>query len=116
MPGVLAQWRSSDDSTSISQRGHLMALERINVLKSFISENSIDIGLQRMALANSYVLASRLVFFDSSIPGRTYMLKAFKIRRSWPSEAKLFVVLYILFLPYSQKFNKIILKFLAWAK
>ncbi|CAN2171070.1 COG1216 Predicted glycosyltransferases [Candidatus Nanopelagicaceae bacterium] len=112
LPGVLAQWRESSDSTSVSQRGQLMALERIRVIENFVSENKIDPNLQRNALANSYVLAARLVFFDPSITAKGYLLKAIKIKRFWPSELKFHLVLYIMLLPFSRYLNKIILRFL----
>ena len=116
LPGILAQWRASAESTSISQRGQLMALERINVIENFILENRIDPNLERIAKANSYIQAAKLAFFDPSIPGKKYLLKAFKIRRFWPSQAKIHIVTYILLLPLSRNINRILLRFMTRSK
>ena len=101
LPGVLAQWRESLNSTSFSQRGKSMAIERIKVMEKFLLENKISLPLQRKAIGNSYYLAARLAFFDSTIAGRKLLFQAFKNRRGWPEEAKLHVVVYLLFLPLS---------------
>ena len=114
LPGVLAQWRNSPDSTSVSQRGSLMATERISVIENFITENKLQPALQRLAVSNSYILAARLVFFEKSIPARRYLAKAFYVRHGWPSQAKIHIVLYIIFLPISRIFNLIILRMMNW--
>lgn len=101
LPGVLAQWRESPNSISISQRSSDMASERISVVENFLSENDIPIVLRRKALGNSYYLASRLAFFDQKIKGRSLLLRSFKYRRGWPEEAKLYVVLYLALIPVS---------------
>jgi len=112
LPGVLAQWRESLSSTSYSQRGKLMAVERIKVMEKFILENKIPVPLQRKALGNSHYLAARLAFFDSTIAGRKLLFQAFKNRRGWPEEAKLHIVIYLLLLPLSSyivyKFPKLV--------
>jgi glycosyltransferase involved in cell wall biosynthesis len=112
LPGVLAQWRESLSSTSYSQRGKLMAVERIKVMEKFILENKISVPLQRKALGNSHYLAARLAFFDSTIAGRKLLFQAFKNRRGWPEEAKLHIVIYLLLLPLSSyivyKFPKLV--------
>ena len=117
-PGILAQWRQNADSTSISQRGIDMANERIAVTQNFVQKNLLPIKLQRMALGNSYYLAARLCFFDKKIRGRKLILTSLKLRRGWPEEAKLFVVIYLLFLPVSsilvKPFKKIIVKFSSY--
>ena len=114
LPGVLAQWRNSADSTSVSQRGSLMATERINVIGNFVIENNLPPALQRLAISNSYILAARLVFFEKSIPARQYLAKAFYVRRGWPSQAKIHIVLYIILLPISRISNLIILRMMNW--
>jgi len=116
VPGVLAQWRKSAESTSVSQRGQLMALERISVIENFVLENDLEPALQRLAKANAYILAARLVFFEPSIPARRYLAKAFYLRRSWPSQAKIYIVLYILLLPISRVFNSLILRLISWRR
>jgi glycosyltransferase involved in cell wall biosynthesis len=103
LPGVLAQWRESLSSTSFSQRGKSMAIERIKVMEKFLLENKIPAPLQRKALGNSYYLSARLAFFDSTIAGRKLLFRAFKNRRGWPEEAKLHVVIYLLLMPVSSR-------------
>jgi glycosyltransferase involved in cell wall biosynthesis len=110
LPGELAQWRFSEDSTSVSQRGLKMARERIGVIEEFTRENNLPPDLQQIAKSNSYILAARLVFFDPLIPAKQYLIKAFIIRRSWPSQAKIHIVAYILLLPLSRIFNRIVLR------
>jgi glycosyltransferase involved in cell wall biosynthesis len=101
MPGVMAQWRQNENSTSTSQRGIAMAVERIDVIRDFLEENILPLRLRRKALGNSYYLAARLAFFDSQINGRSLLIKAFKFRRGWPEEAKIQVVAYIFLMPVS---------------
>jgi glycosyltransferase involved in cell wall biosynthesis len=107
LPGVLAQWRSNENSTSISQRGQEMAYERIRVIEKFLVENKIPKSLARKALGNAYYLAARLAFFDSNINGRSLLLKAFKYRRGWPEESRVHIVIYLLLLPISSVVQKI---------
>lgn len=110
-PGVMAQWRESESSTSISNRGVAMAHERILVTSNFVADFDIKPSLKRMAIGNSNYLAARLAFFDKQIKGRTLLMKAFISRRGWPEEAKFSVVIFLLFLPFSrllvEKFPKI---------
>jgi glycosyltransferase involved in cell wall biosynthesis len=101
LPGVLAQWRDNEDSTSISQRGQAMALDRIQVMEDFISEHDIPLNLSRKAIANAYCVAARLAFFDSTVEGRTLLFKAIKHRHGWPEEARIHIVLYLLLTPIS---------------
>lgn len=102
VPMVLAQWRESINSTSISSRGLTMANERINVISDFLANNLIDNKLAKKARSNSYVLAGRLTFFDSKIPGQKLLFKAFKSRRGWPELLTLPIFAYILLLPLSR--------------
>ena len=101
LPGVLAQWRDSADSTSISQRGRRMASDRIRVMEDFISRNDLPVDLASKALGNAYYIAARLAFFDSKVNGRQLVLKAFKYRHGWPEEARIHVVVYLLLMPIS---------------
>jgi glycosyltransferase involved in cell wall biosynthesis len=103
LPGVLAQWRNNQGSASISQRGVLMASERINVIEDFLSRYHLPKQLSRKALGNSNYIAARLAFFDPDIPGRKLLIQAFKSRRGWPEEAKLHIILFLLLLPVSSK-------------
>lgn len=109
LPGVLAQWRDNQGSTSISQRGERMAKERIQVIEDFLAENELPEKLSRKAIGNSHYLAARLAFFDSTIQGKTLLLKAFKLRKGWPEEAKIHVVVYLLLLPLSSKIIRTLL-------
>jgi glycosyltransferase involved in cell wall biosynthesis len=110
LPGVLAQWRDSSESTSVSQRGIQMAIERIEVVDQFLNGNDIDPRLQRMARANSYYLAARLNFFDPTIKGRSLLVKSFLTRRWWPEQAQLSVVIYLLLTPVSTFILKLLPK------
>jgi len=118
LPGVLAQWRENQDSTSVSQRNNKMAIERIKVIEKFLVENKISEDLRRKALGNSYYLAARLAFFDPRIKGRSLLFKAFKCRRGWPEEAKLYVVLYLLLMPITsiifKPFSKRIVRIISY--
>jgi hypothetical protein len=107
-PEVLAQWRHHVNSTSVSKRGLKMAKERIEVVESFITANTISDQLKQMALGNAYYMAARIGYFDNKIPAKMYLIKAFKFRRGWVEEAKLHEMVYILFLPASRIFNPII--------
>lgn len=120
LPGVLAQWRDNGDSTSVSQRGNRMALERIDVIREFVTEYSLPEDLSRKARANAHYLAARLAFFDRSVNGRKLMIASFILRHGWPEEAKIEVVLYLLFLPLSafvkDAFPKFFSKVAEWRK
>jgi glycosyltransferase involved in cell wall biosynthesis len=107
-PGVLAQWRHHPASTSVSKRGLKMALERIQVVEEFIKDNPIPKQLQKMALGNAYYMAARISYFDKKIPAKKFLYLAFKKRQMWVEEAKLHVILYILFSPISRLSNPII--------
>jgi hypothetical protein len=107
-PEVLAQWRHHVHSTSVSKRGLKMAKERIEVVESFITANTISDQLKQMALGNAYYMAARIGYFDNKIPAKMYLIKAFKFRRGWVEEAKLHEIVYILLLPASRIFNPII--------
>lgn len=111
IPGVLAQWRESSISTSVSQRGLAMATERIKVIDRFLHENKVPLALEKKARGNSYYLAARLTFFDPSIPGRELLFKAFMFRKGWPEEARLNVVIFLILMPFSgfvvRKFSKL---------
>ena len=112
VPEVLAQWRHHADSTSVNMRGPEMALERINVIEEFLDQNIVPKKMARMALGNAYYLAARLAFFNSMVPGRKYLLKAFLLRRGWIEESKIHVSIYILLLPFSAFAYKLIKRLL----
>jgi hypothetical protein len=99
---VLAQWRSHDESTSISLRGPIMAIERISVIQEFAKTYSLPIKLKRQALSSAYVYASQLSYFSSEVPGRRYLYKAFMSARAWPKKASLKLVAFVLLTPFSR--------------
>ena len=111
-PQVLSQWRMHPGSTSINKRGLKMAKERIAVVEEFVHEFLIEPKLAKKSLGNAYYMASRLVFFDSQIPGRRYLLKAFRNGFAWIKNAKPAVILYILFHPVSKYFYTIFKRFI----
>jgi glycosyltransferase involved in cell wall biosynthesis len=111
-PEVLAQWRYHPGSTSVNKRGPKMASERIAVVEEFLSEFPINIKISRMALGSAYFMAARLVFFNSEVPGKKYLIKAFQKRKGWVEEAKIHIILYILLIPISSIFYKLFSKFL----
>jgi hypothetical protein len=86
----------------VAKRGLEMASERIAVIEDFLANNIVEDSLSRRALGTSYYMAARLVFFSTEVPGRKYLLKAFKYRQGWVEEAQLQVIAYILLLPISR--------------
>jgi glycosyltransferase involved in cell wall biosynthesis len=113
VPGVLAQWREHQTSTSVSQKNVRMANERIEVIEDFLLGSSLDLSLRNMAVSNSYYLAARLAYFDREINGRRLFLEGLKKSHLYPSEAHPLVVIYLLALPASRFLSKILPRFLA---
>ena len=118
LPKILAQWRESSSSASVSQKGIKMAEERIDVMKCFIQQYSIPEPIKRSALGNGYYLAARLSFFDRKINGKSLLIKAIKFRRGWPEEAKFYILIYIFLMPIStiliKPFREIIIKKISY--
>jgi glycosyltransferase involved in cell wall biosynthesis len=111
-PEVLAQWRYHPGSTSVNKRGPKMASERIAVVEEFLSEFSVNPKIARMALGSAYFMAARLVFFNSQVPGKRYLIQSFQKRKGWVEEARLHIILYILLIPISSSFYKLFSRFL----
>jgi glycosyltransferase involved in cell wall biosynthesis len=111
-PEVLAQWRYHPGSTSVNKRGPKMAGERIAVVEEFLSEFSVNPKIARMALGSAYFMAARLVFFNSQVPGKRYLIQSFQKRKGWVEEARLHIILYILLIPISSSFYKLFSKYL----
>jgi glycosyltransferase involved in cell wall biosynthesis len=101
-PKILAQWRHHPNSTSVSKRGLEMASERISVVEEFLSLNQVDESIERMALGHAYYTAARLSFFTRQIPGKRYLLNAFRLRKGWVEEAQVRVIVFILLDPVSR--------------
>ena len=78
-----------------------MAMERIEVMEEFLGKNQNLGHLDRMARGNAYYVAARLAFFDPNVKGRYLLLKAFRIRRNLPEQARIREVLFILLTPLS---------------
>ena len=102
LPGILAQWRDHQNSASTAHRGKEMALERVNVIEDFLSDNEVSNSLASMALGNAYYMSARLAYFDSSIPGRRLLIRSFILRKRWVEQAKFHIVMYLLLLPLSR--------------
>jgi glycosyltransferase involved in cell wall biosynthesis len=109
-PQILAQWREHPNSTSVKRKNFAMASERIAVISEFIEEFKIEGKLKKMALGNAYYMAARLSFFDSTIPGRKWIIQAFKHRQGFPEESKFFHLLFLITFPISFKFAKLFRK------
>ena len=102
IPGVLAQWRSHENSTTVSQKSFEMARERIALMEDFVSSYRIEPSLARKGLSSAYYFAARLGFFSPEIPAKKWLLTSFRIRLGWPEIANPLVVLFIFTLPFSK--------------
>jgi glycosyltransferase involved in cell wall biosynthesis len=111
-PEVLAQWRYHPGSTSVNKRGPKMANERIAVVEEFLSEFPIDSKIAHMALGSAYFMAARLVFFNSQVPGKKYLIQSFQKRKGWVEESRIHIIIYILLIPISSSLYKVFSKFL----
>ena len=104
IPGIHAQWRSHQNSTTVSMKNFDMARERISLMEDFTSKNVINPKLQRMALGSAYYYAARLGVFSAKIPARKWLLVSFLKSRGWPKVANPLIVLFIITLPISKLF------------
>jgi glycosyltransferase involved in cell wall biosynthesis len=100
---VVAQWRSHRNSTSIAQRGLLMAQERIAVVEEFVKNESLTENLRRDALGAAYISAAQLSYFSSEVPAKRYLWCAFMKAKKWPKAAKIKIVLFVLLTPFSRR-------------
>jgi glycosyltransferase involved in cell wall biosynthesis len=106
IPGVHAQWRSHQNSTTVSMKNFEMAKERISLIADFTSKNRISPKLHRMGTGSSYYYAARLGVFSRKIPAKRWLFVSFLKSRGWPKVANPIIVVFILTLPLS----KIVLK------
>jgi glycosyltransferase involved in cell wall biosynthesis len=111
-PEVLAQWRYHPGSTSVNKRGPKMANERIAVVEEFLSEFPINQKIACMSLGSAYFMAARLVFFNSQVPGKKYLIQSFQKRKGWVEESRIHIIIYILLIPISSILYKVFSKFL----
>ena len=101
---VQAQWRSHSESISIGSRGKRMAEERIAVITSHVKSNpQIDKNLARMALANAYYRAGMLSYFDATIPGYKYALRAIRLHPKILIESNFGALIFMMFSPVSSR-------------
>lgn len=86
---LVSQWRYHEGSTSTSQAGLSMFMERINVIDEFLKARDIQGKVRRKALANTRCHAAAIKFdYQISIPARREVIRAFLLRRGWPEELK----------------------------
>jgi glycosyltransferase involved in cell wall biosynthesis len=111
IPGVRAQWRSHQNSTTVSMKSFDMAQERIAVMKNFLDTNQVDPRIARMGKSSAYYLAARLGVFSNRIPAKKWLAISFLTRRRWPEVANPFIVLFILSLPLSRVVLNLVLPF-----
>ncbi len=111
IPGVRAQWRSHQNSTTVSMKSFDMAHERVTVIENFLSTNEVDSKIARMGKSSAYYFAARLGVFSSEIPAKKWMFFSFLTRRGWPEVAKPLVVLFIFMLPFSKHLLKLVKPF-----
>jgi hypothetical protein len=78
-----------------------MANERILVIQNFLGKYEINPRIERSARAFSFYHASLLSYFSIEVPGRKWLIEAFRVYRKWLPGMRIRVVLYILLLPYS---------------
>ena len=107
---LVAQWRQHSSSTSIALRGKAMGDERIQLIETFIEKYSIEVGLARMARANSRYFAAALGVFDKKVKSRKLILESILISRGLPKVAKGRVVIFALLHPFSFYIVKLITK------
>jgi glycosyltransferase involved in cell wall biosynthesis len=111
IPEVLAQWRSHENSTTVSMKTLEMAQERIDVVEDFINTNKVDKKISQMSLSSAYYFAARLGVFSSKIPAKKWIATSFLKRRGWPEVANPLIVLFILTLPFSKFLLKLLIPF-----
>lgn len=108
IPEELAQWREHQGSTSITSRGPSMARERIQVMDDFCSRNAMNKKLTRRARSSSRYHAALLAYFDDAVPGRKIIIDSLKIAKGYIPGADFRIILFLLFLPYSQFLLKLL--------
>lgn len=104
-PELLAQWRKHLASTSISQRGNLMAKERVEVIDSFIEyyESKLSGFSKSLAKANSRYYAARLGFFSRDVNARNLAFKAIRLNYKVIRISRLHEFAFMLTFPFSKK-------------
>lgn len=109
IPGYLAYWREHESSTSIAYRGVAMASERILVMKEFLKENSkISKKLQKNGMSNAYYQAALLVYFDTRVPAKRLIARAFLANPLNLLSFDKRILAYICFTPVSRPLLKLL--------
>ena len=109
IPKELAQWRSHTNSTSLSNRGLLMANERIAVINKFVNAFPLSRKEARISMAHAYYNAAILAYFDRNVPGRKLMIKAIWLNHGWVKPSKFRIVAFLLLLPLSRIMLKLLI-------
>lgn len=80
VPEYLAKWRLHGTNMSIKGRNVFMADERIRVYKELISlthnQKTLNV-LAKKGLGTAYYSSAKLVYFDSKIPAKKYLIKSY---------------------------------------
>jgi glycosyltransferase involved in cell wall biosynthesis len=79
VPEYLAKWRMHGTNMSIKGRNELMAEERIRVYKQLLAltQNQKPLkNLVQKGLGTAYFSSAKLVYFDSKIPAKKYLIKS----------------------------------------
>jgi len=111
IPGVLAQWRSHHNSTTVSMKSLEMAQERIMVIENFLVTNRVDKKIYKMSLSSAFYFAARLGVFSPKIPAKKWMFTSFVKRKGWPEVANPLIVVFILTLPFSKYMLRLVTPF-----
>jgi glycosyltransferase involved in cell wall biosynthesis len=73
-----AEWRTHENSTSVSQVNLRMFEETHQVMSDFLRNHPQSGSLEKRALANAYINSAILMVRNPTLPGRRYLLKALR--------------------------------------
>jgi len=73
-----AEWRTHENSTSVSQVNLRMFEETHQVMRDFLRKHPQSHSLEKRALANAHVNSATLMVRNPKLPGRRYLLKALR--------------------------------------
>ena len=110
---VLAQWRKHSRSTSISERGSEMALERIAVIEDFVSTHKETLDEREISLARAHAcyLAARLGYFSLEVNSRVLFVRSLKLDYRVLKSIRLYEALFMISFPLSKKLLDLVWKF-----
>ena len=102
--GNLASWRKHPNSISVKSKTYSMALERIEVINSKVAKlTNSNHSLDKVALANAYLNAAILGYFDPEIPAKKWLIKSISHSHRVLNRKNLAKIFFILGLPLSRK-------------